>query len=260
MRQQTITLLLCCACNVNVTLSACRRALTSKHTLYGSEVGRVELRCRSQPDPVSYWAGVNDIAAELMQYLVWVGGGPSSNTWPRWAPHCLHVTSVRFIPAPPASQHHHHHHHHQQQQQQLQQLQQQQLSFSAALPLDVTCHQLFLALITSLAPLTQYALTPWHSETEQYVFVLLQFNCSNYGAVHILDLIWRRVQWFFRLCDTSCTHTVHTDLPKSKTEPHKNELFVTDQIFRTCSLGDDLLAQLLNVAWTTATKFGEDKG
>ena len=36
-----------------------------------------------------------------MQYLVCVGGGPSSKTWPRCASHRLHVTSVRFIPVSP---------------------------------------------------------------------------------------------------------------------------------------------------------------
>ena len=37
--------------------------------------------------------------AELMQYLSPVSScGPSSNTCPRWAPHCAHTTSTRFIP------------------------------------------------------------------------------------------------------------------------------------------------------------------
>src|SRR5262249_30275244 len=35
--------------------------------------------------------------AELMQYRSPVGAGPSSNTWPRWAPHLRQVTSVRSI-------------------------------------------------------------------------------------------------------------------------------------------------------------------
>ena len=32
-----------------------------------------------------------------MQYLRPVGPGPSGNTWPRWASHLLHRTSVRDI-------------------------------------------------------------------------------------------------------------------------------------------------------------------
>jgi hypothetical protein len=32
-----------------------------------------------------------------MQYLLPVGGGPSSNTWPRCASHLAHKTSVRAI-------------------------------------------------------------------------------------------------------------------------------------------------------------------
>src|SRR3989344_4029106 len=31
---------------------------------------------------------------ELMQNLFPVGIGPSSNTWPKWPPHFLHMTSV----------------------------------------------------------------------------------------------------------------------------------------------------------------------
>ncbi|CAH1998989.1 unnamed protein product [Acanthoscelides obtectus] len=38
------------------------------------------------------------IEAELMQNLFLVGGGPSSNTCPRWAPHWAQVTSVRTLP------------------------------------------------------------------------------------------------------------------------------------------------------------------
>lgn len=33
-----------------------------------------------------------------MQNRFLVGGGPSPNTWPRWAPHSAHVTSVRILP------------------------------------------------------------------------------------------------------------------------------------------------------------------
>ena len=69
------------------------------HGWWNDEGDEVNWRCGSRPDPTVYSAGVKDIAAELIQYLVWVGGGPSSNTWPRWAPHCRHVTSVRLIPA-----------------------------------------------------------------------------------------------------------------------------------------------------------------
>lgn len=36
-------------------------------------------------------------AAELMQNRFPVGLGPSSNTWPRWAPHFEQRTSVRFM-------------------------------------------------------------------------------------------------------------------------------------------------------------------
>lgn len=36
-------------------------------------------------------------AAELIQYRFPVGLGPSSNTWPRWAPHFEQRTSVRFM-------------------------------------------------------------------------------------------------------------------------------------------------------------------
>lgn len=36
-------------------------------------------------------------AAELMQNRFPVGLGPSSNTWPRWAPHLEQRTSVRFM-------------------------------------------------------------------------------------------------------------------------------------------------------------------
>jgi hypothetical protein len=43
--------------------------------------------------------GSSWIDAELMQYRSPVGGGPSLNTCPKWAPHRLHVTSVR-IPKP----------------------------------------------------------------------------------------------------------------------------------------------------------------
>ena len=42
---------------------------------------------------------LNDLNdTELIQYLLFVGFGPSSNTWPRWAPHLLQVTSIRDIP------------------------------------------------------------------------------------------------------------------------------------------------------------------
>jgi len=33
-----------------------------------------------------------------MQYRSPVGAGPSSNTWPRCAPHCAHTVSVRTMP------------------------------------------------------------------------------------------------------------------------------------------------------------------
>jgi hypothetical protein len=33
-----------------------------------------------------------------MQYRWWVGAGPSSKTWPRWALHLLQSTSMRSIP------------------------------------------------------------------------------------------------------------------------------------------------------------------
>lgn len=36
-------------------------------------------------------------AAELMQNRFPVGLGPSSNTWPRWAPHFEQRASVRFM-------------------------------------------------------------------------------------------------------------------------------------------------------------------
>src|SRR5690606_17931170 len=36
--------------------------------------------------------------AELMQYRWPVGGGPSGNTWPRWAPQLAQRTSVRTMP------------------------------------------------------------------------------------------------------------------------------------------------------------------
>src|SRR5690606_8466623 len=36
--------------------------------------------------------------AEFMQYRRPVGAGPSSNTWPRCAPHWLHTVSVRTMP------------------------------------------------------------------------------------------------------------------------------------------------------------------
>ena len=35
---------------------------------------------------------------EFMQYLKFVGFGPSSNTWPKCAPHLLQLTSVRTVP------------------------------------------------------------------------------------------------------------------------------------------------------------------
>lgn len=36
--------------------------------------------------------------AEFIQYLVFFGGGPSSKTCPKWAPHAAQVTSVRIMP------------------------------------------------------------------------------------------------------------------------------------------------------------------
>lgn len=38
------------------------------------------------------------IEAELMQKRFLVGAGPSSKTWPKWAPHWAQVTSVRIRP------------------------------------------------------------------------------------------------------------------------------------------------------------------
>jgi len=33
-----------------------------------------------------------------MQKRAPVGFGPSGKTWPKWAPHCAHCTSVRRMP------------------------------------------------------------------------------------------------------------------------------------------------------------------
>jgi hypothetical protein len=42
--------------------------------------------------------GSKSIAAELMQKRSPVGAGPSSNTWPRWAPQFWQRTSTRTMP------------------------------------------------------------------------------------------------------------------------------------------------------------------
>ena len=47
---------------------------------------------------VRFYCLMNVRATPFMQYRFPVGGGPSSNTWPRWDPHRAHSTAVRVMP------------------------------------------------------------------------------------------------------------------------------------------------------------------
>ena len=46
---------------------------------------------------IYFGSGLKARATLLMQYRLWEGSGPSSNTWPKWESHCKRTKIVKHI-------------------------------------------------------------------------------------------------------------------------------------------------------------------